>query len=47
MEEVLIKFNTAKLAHEKGFNEFYCAQYYDENENDWNGLIRFHLVSLN
>jgi hypothetical protein len=39
MDEVLIKFRTAKLAYEKGFNEFYQAMYYDINGNDWNGLI--------
>ena len=39
MNEELIKFKTAKLAYEKGFNVFYQSKYYDVNGNDWYGLI--------
>lgn len=38
MEEQLISFETAKLAKEKGFCEFYNALYYDKDGNEWIGF---------
>lgn len=38
MEDQLIAFETAKLAKEKGFNEFYQSYYYDKDGNEWIGF---------
>ena len=32
MEEQLISFETAKLAKEKGFDQFYCCSHYNRND---------------